>query len=44
MVGGNPDFGYNFVGTISGEDSINEIDEANETKHKLENLLHVRKN
>ena len=27
MVGGNPDFGYNFVGSISGEDSIIEIDQ-----------------
>jgi len=39
MVGGNPDFGYNFIGSISGEDSIKEIDEANGTKHKLEILL-----
>jgi len=39
MVSGNPDFGYNFVGTMSGEDSIKKIDEANETRHKLENLL-----
>ncbi len=43
MVGGNPDFGYNFVGSISGEDSIKEIDEANETKHKLEILLQSEK-
>lgn len=39
MVGGNPDFGYNFVGSISGEESIIEINEANETKQKLEKLL-----
>ena len=39
MVGGNPDFGYNFVGSISGEDSIIEIDEATETKQKLVKIL-----
>ncbi len=39
MVGGNPDFGYNFVGSIRGEDSIIEIEEANETKHELGKLL-----
>jgi len=39
MVSGNPDFGYNFAGSIRGEDSIIEIGEANETKHKLEKLL-----
>ena len=43
MVSGNPDFGYNFVGSISGEDSIKEIDEANERKHKLEKLLQSEK-
>ena len=39
MVSGNPDFGYNFVGSIKGEDSIIEIEETNETKYKLEKLL-----
>ena len=39
MVSGNPDFGYNFVGSIRGEDSIIEIEETNETKYKLEKLL-----
>jgi len=39
MVSDNPDFGYNFIGTISGEDSIIEIDEANGKELKLEKLL-----
>ncbi|NNG27527.1 MAG: undecaprenyl-phosphate glucose phosphotransferase [Ignavibacteriaceae bacterium] len=39
MVSTNPDFGYNFVGTISGEDSIREINEANGKNFKLEKLL-----
>jgi len=39
MVGSNPDFGYNFIGSISGEDSIIEIDEANETKQRLVKIL-----
>jgi len=39
MVGGNPDFGYNFVGSISGEESIIEIDETKEAIPKLEKLL-----
>ncbi|RKZ00594.1 MAG: undecaprenyl-phosphate glucose phosphotransferase [Ignavibacteriae bacterium] len=39
MVEGNPDFGYNFVGSISGKDSIIEIDEANETKQRLVKIL-----
>lgn len=39
MVGGNPDFGYNFVGSISSQDSIIEIGETNEKIHKLEKLL-----
>ncbi len=43
MVSGNPDFGYNFVGSISGEDSIIEIGEANGTKQNLEKLLQSEK-
>jgi Undecaprenyl-phosphate glucose phosphotransferase len=39
MVGGNPDFGYNFVGSISSQDSIIEIGKTNEKIHKLEKLL-----
>ena len=39
MVEGNPDFGYNFVGSISGKDSIIEIDEANETTQRLVKIL-----
>jgi len=43
MVGSNPDFGYNFIGSISGEDSIIEIDEANETKQRLVKILLSKK-
>ena len=39
MVSDNPDFGYNVVGSISGEDSVKDIDQTEKEIHKLEKLL-----